>query len=62
MTVPVGVVVPLACLTVAVSVIGELSVMLAEDAVKVVEVLTTAGLTVTAVAPEADALNVEVPA
>ena len=60
--VPVGIEVPLAGLTVAVSVTGEFCVMDAAEVVNVVVVLTAAEFTLTVVTLEVDALKVLVPA
>jgi hypothetical protein len=60
-TVPVGVVLPLACLTVAVNVTEVFCVRVDADEVKVVVVLTTAWLTVTETAADVEGLRVPVP-
>ena len=62
MTVPVGVVVPLAWATVAVSVTGEFCVIVLEEAVSFVDVLTAAAaFTVTVTALEVELLKLEAP-
>lgn len=61
MTVPVGVVVPLACFTVAVNVTGLLSVIAAADETSVVDVSTTAEVTVTVTGFEVDELKLLLP-
>ena len=56
-----GVVVPLAWLTVAVSVTGEFCVTVEAEACNVVEVLTTADFTVTETVPDEEALKLVAP-
>ena len=58
---PVGVVAPLACLTVADSVIDEFCVMVKGEDVSVVVVLTTAAFTLTETAADVEALKFVAP-
>ena len=61
MTVPVGASGPLFCLTVAVSVTGEFSVVVEEEAISVAVVLTTLAFTLTETAAEVEPLKLDAP-
>lgn len=61
MTVPVGASGPLFCLTVAVSVTGEFSVIVDEEAISVAVVLTTFALTLTETAADVEPLKLDAP-